>query len=432
MIRIIYCLLGLIGVSTVCQAQSTMDLNQLLDSAIQRNHLLQSNRKQTSIILSEIKILATNYQPRVSVSASFSYWKFLLPNKERLLGEMRTDMYNDISFYQTIYDWGENKEKKSLIEEEILLNKEVYRQIHNTIIWGVSDAYFAALKAESDVETHANALQQLKSDLKYTENLYNIGRVSSVDVLKIQVQIGLEEKALQIARNAALEQFIKIRRLCNLDETPQEVMNNSGELFLETQDQIFFPNDLYRQIFINHPSLLMSDKRMKIEATQKNLFRFQNSPELFAYGIGSWEHGYIPLGDNFNYNIGVGLRYDLPWWGGSAFRTKMQQSDMRLEQMDDEKSQIFLDIKKEVDLTLNEINDKKMEISNNEKIIQLAKETLNNAWIKYQSGQGPIIDVLDARSILTDITIDYNKSKISYLQALVKLHYLIGNDDYPF
>jgi outer membrane protein TolC len=100
--------------------------------------------------------------------------------------------------------------------------------------------------------------------------------------------------------------------------------------------------------------------------------------------------------------------------------------------MYDEKNQAFLDIKKEIDLVLNTLDDIKNEIDNNEKIISLANETLNNAFVKYQAGQGTIIDVLDAQTILTETTIAYKKSTINYLQTLAKLHYLTGNDNYPF
>ena len=95
------------------------------------------------------------------------------------------------------------------------------------------------------------------------------------------------------------------------------------------------------------------------------MFDLQSRPEIFSYGIASWEDGYIPFGDNFNYNIGLGIRYTLPYWGGSSFKTKMLQSDYRIEQTELEKSQVFHDIKKEIDLVLNSINDIKSEIVNN-------------------------------------------------------------------
>ncbi len=408
-------------------------LKQLLDSALQNNYLLQANEKNTLIKQAEIELLKTNYQPKINTSASFSYWKFLLPNKQKLLGDALTDMYTDISFYQTIYDWGENKVKKSVVEDEIRVNDEVRRQIRNTIIWGVADAYFEALKAETEIQVHNNSLAQLNEHLQYADNLYKIGKVSGVDVLKINVQISIEEKNLQKAHSARLNQLIKIKRLCYLAEDESiDIEDASKTLYSNTRENSFSSFSLYDTVLQNHPVILASNRKITIETKQKDIFRLQNRPELFSYGLGSWEHGYVPFGNNFNYNIGVGLRYTIPLWGGSGYKSRVIQSEYRIEQMNDEKNQLFLDIKKEIDFTLNEINDLKSEIANNQKIIGLANETLSNALVKYQSGQGSIIDILDAQSILTETTIAFNKSTISYLQALTKLHYLTGNDNYPF
>ncbi|MGM0464060.1 MAG: TolC family protein, partial [Bacteroidota bacterium] len=62
----------------------------------------------------------------------------------------------------------------------------------------------------------------------------------------------------------------------------------------------------------------------------------------------------------------------------------------------------------------------------------LANETLDNAMVKYRGGQGTIIDVLDAQTILTKAAIDFRKSTVAYLQTIAKLHYLTGNNNYPF
>lgn len=437
MIKKTFWLFGVMWISTnslIAQDTSPrLSLTQLLDSAVQRNYLLQANEKNIAIKQAEIEILKTNYQPRISASATASFWKFLLPNKQKLLGNSLTDVYTDITAYQTIYDWGENKVRTSVVEDEILLNDDIRRQIRNTIIWGVSDTYFEALKSESEVSVHLNAIQRLKSHLQYAENLYQIGKVSGVDVLKINVQISVEEKALQKAQNAVLGQYIKLKRLCNLDENGSFELENSSETdYREFQNRAFLSDSLYGVVLRNHPALNASDLKMNMETKQKEISRLKNRPELYSYGIASWEHGYFPFGDNFNYNIGAGIRYTIPYWGGSSYKSKMLQSDLRIEQMADEKNQTFLDIRKEIDLVLNEISDKRSEIANNEKIIRLTQETLNNTLVKYQSGQGPVIDVLDAESILTETTIANSKSTLAYLQSLGKLNYLTGNDKYPF
>lgn len=417
-------------------AQETLPrltLTQLLDSAVQRNYLLQSNEKQTAIKQAEIEILKVNYQPRISASANYSYWKWLMPNKAKILGNTLTDVYTDFSAYQTIYDWGQTKMQKQSVEDEILLNGDVRRQIKSTIVWGITDVYFETLKSAAEIAVHHNTLEQLHSHLQYAENLYKIGKVSNVDVLKISVQISVEEKALQKAQNALNAQHIKLKRLCNLDDNARfDIANTADSLFSALQQNSLVADTLYREAFLSHPALAAADHKINMEAKQKELYRLKNRPELYSFGIASWEDGYLPYGSHFNYNIGVGFRYTIPYWGGSSFKTKMVQSDLRVEQMNSEKNQVFLDIKKDIETALNDLSDKKDEIVNNEKISLLAQETLTNAWVKYQAGQGTIVDVLDAESILTESAISQSKSKLAYLQILAKLNYIKGNENNPF
>jgi len=415
------------------QEESEYTLTQLVDSALHKNNLLQAHEKNTMIKQAELEILKKNYQPTISTSASISTWKFLLPNKQRVLGDALTDVYTDISVRQTIYDGGENKANKSMVEEEILLNDVVYKQIQNTIIWGVSDVYFEILKAEREVEAQINSLEQLKSQLQYAETLHKRGKVSKVDILKIKVQMSVLEKNLQKARNSGKAQNIKLKRLCYLENNEEIKIEKVADSLYQTWQNHFFSYDLlYAEAQQNHPALAATRHLMEMEKMQKEIYRSQSMPKVFTYGVGSWEHGYIPFGDNFNYNIGVGVSYTIPFFGGSSHKNKIHQSNLQVEQMEDEKEQDFQDIKEEIDITLNEIRDIQSEISNNEEIMELADETLKNALVKYRGGQGTIVDVLDAQTILTEATIVRHKSILAYLQTIAKLHYITGNNDYPF
>lgn len=428
-----FAILLLLTMQQLFAQHSEYNLNQLIDSALEHNYLLKANDKNVFIKQTEIEQLRTNYQPRLAASASFSYWKFLLPNKQRLLGNALTDMYTDITAYQTIYDWGDTKKKKEFAQAEIKLNDDVRRQIRNTIVYGVSTTYLDVMMAAYQIEVLQNSIRQIESQKQHTRNLYQIGKVSNIDVLKTEVQLSVEQKKLQTAHNDYAYQLTKLKNLCYLtvEELPM-IENNSNKLFEKYSTESYDLKALSGLVLENHAAITGMNKKIELEQKQRDLYANENRPELYSYGIASWEHGYIPFGKNFNYNIGVGIRYTLPYFGGSGFKSKMKKSDFKIEQLNDEKQQIYLDFKREIDLTLNQISEVKDEIINNEKIIALSTETLNNATVKYQAGQGTILDVLDAQSILTDTNLALQKAKISLLQKILHLHYLSGNDAYPF
>lgn len=425
-------LLLLFVVKSIGQEQQ-YSLKQLINSALQKNYLLKSTEKNKLVKQSELEILQTNYLPTVSASASFSYWKFLLPNKERLLGGTLTDMFTDISVNQTLYDFGQNKLEKSMVNQEILLNDEIIREIKQTIILGVTNAYFETLTALSEIKIYESALQQLNEQLNYSENLYKIGKTSAVDILKIKVEIAVQEKKLQQTRNLLINKRITLKQLSYIESTNQlSVVNQAPQWFNDFKNDADKTLISFDDIYTNHPSLKNYDIKIDIQSKQIELLKLQTRPELFSYGIASWEDGYLPYYNNFNYNIGLGIKYTLPFWGNSDHKFKINQSEIIAEQYADQKSQTFLEIKKEIDLSLNSLDEIKNTIKSNSKIMEMAKETIKNATILYQAGQGNIIDILDAQQILTEASIEYDKSIIDYLQTLAKLNYLTGNDTYPF
>jgi len=408
-------------------------LNQLLDNALENNYLLQSNKINSSIKQTDIEKLKINFLPVIGTSATFSYWNFLLPNKERLLGDNKTDFYNDITLYQKLYDFGATKTEKSRVEDEILLNDEVQRQIRQTIIYGVGNAYFATLSSEMEIQVHQNTLTQLEEQLRYSQNLFDIGKVSNIDLLKIKVQISVEEKNLEKAKNDYLGQKVNLQNLCFIPHTDDfTIENNAVKRYNQLNNERLQNEKEYGKVAENHPLILQNVIQADLEKQQQEIYKLQNRPELFGYGITTWESAFSPFSDNFNFNVGVGIRYTIPFLGGSGYKYQVIQSNYKIKQLHVEKDQTLLEIKSEIDLTLNNLKSIQKDIENQQIIIELTKETIDNSLVKYKAGQGTIIDILDAQSILSEATLAYNKSIILFLQSTVKLHYLSANDGYPF
>lgn len=216
------------------------------------------------------------------------------------------------------------------------------------------------------------------------------------------------------------------------EQTSFKILNAFDSIYGGLKNRQYDKEKMISEALHQHPSLVSAGIKIKMEDKQKNLFRLQNRPEFFSYGIANWEDGYIPFGNNFNFNIGVSMRYVIPYLGGRGYKIKMKQADLRMEKISYEKDQLFQDIQKAIEVAITELADNKEEVLNNDKIIMLARETMTNAWIKYQAGQGTIVDVLDAESILTENSISKNKSILGYFLTIARINYLIGNDTYPF
>jgi hypothetical protein len=128
-------------------------------------------------------------------------------------------------------------------------------------------------------------------------------------VLKINVQISVEEKALQKAQNALNAQRIKLKRLCNLSEHASfDILNTTDSLFSLWKEHWFVTDAFFGEALLNHPALAPADRKISMVAKQKQLYSLKNRPELYSFGVANWE-----VWQSFNFNIGVGLRYTIPY-----------------------------------------------------------------------------------------------------------------------
>lgn len=431
---IIVCALGVIPLFAAAQqpANTAYTLTALTDSALTNNFNLKAQQLNDSLSYAEIAALAKNYLPKVTATGSYSYYDWLTPNKEKLLGgDVNTDMLIQIAAYQTIYDWNRNKLNKQLQLSDVSINREFIRQLKTTIIFSVTQTYLEALKAQKKVEVIQNTIEQLNNQLQIADNLYKIGKVSNIDLLKIKVNISVNTKELATAKSEYLQLLSDLKNIA--------LLKNEGEIIIEDKSESLYQfylehpqHGLTEHTFASHPSLKAFDENIAREKLNEELIVRQNRPELFSYAATNWESAYIPFGNNFNYNIGIGIQYTIPYFGGSSYKEKVVQSKIKVEQFEHEKQQTFYDLKKDFDATLISLQNKKEEIKSNREIVQMADETLNNILILYESGQESILNVLDAQSIVTKQNILYRQSLVEYLQLVAKLHYLKGQTTYPF
>lgn len=431
---IIVCLLGLIPLLTEAQQteKSVYTLNTLTDLALINNFNLKANQLNDSLSYAEIAALAKNDLPIITATGSYSYYDWLMPSKEKLLGgDVNTDVLIQIAAYQTIYDWNRNKQNKQLQLSDVSINQEFTKQLKSTIIYSITQTYLEALKAQKKVAVFQNTIDQLNNQFQIADNLYKIGKVSNIDLLKIKVNISVNTKEMATARSAYLQLLSDLKNIA--------LLKDEGELIIEdkVEDMYHFysenpESNLTDSTLNDHPVLRTFDANIAKERLSEKLIVSQNKPELFSYAATSWESAYVPFANNFNYNIGIGIQYTIPFFGGNSYEEKLVQSKIKLEQFENRKKQSFYDLKKDYEATFISLLNKKEEIESNREIVQMADETLKNILILYESGQESILNVQDAQSIVTKQNILYRQSLVEYLQLRAKLHYLKGQTTYPF
>ncbi|MGQ9644036.1 MAG: TolC family protein, partial [Ignavibacterium sp.] len=208
----------LIFITTVSVFSQTNNANyslsELVNIAFQNNPQLKANEKNIQAGLKQIDFLAKDYQPQIFFDFNISRWKYLLPNKQRLLGNSLTDIYADFRINQLLYDWNKNSIQIEFADKSVDIDRNFDKKLRLAISYSISKNYLELLRAKRVVQIQEEAINQLKEHLKNAEALYSVGKVSNLDVIKGQIQIEVAMDELAKAKNQLNVQKNNLNVLC--------------------------------------------------------------------------------------------------------------------------------------------------------------------------------------------------------------------------
>lgn len=407
-------------------------LKEIIDIAHQSNPQLTSNEKNIQSKLKQIDYLDLNYYPQLFWDLSMSFWKYLPPNKLKLLDSSLVDIYTDVRVTQLLFDWNKNSLQKEYVHNSVYIEKNNERKIKQTISYLIAKNYFELIRAKRTVQIHDEVINQLKEHLKIAEALYGIGKVSNLDVIKANVQIEIALDDLEKSKNQYMLYKNNLNALCgNSLKDTFDIVDNVNELWVKYIDKDYNFDDIIRQIITTHPDLQIINIQTQLKNKEIQIYNSEIYPSIYAYGIINVEDSRLSA-DNLNWNIGVTLSYSLPFFQGSNYKVNIDKTKLNIEALNESKTAVMQQIEANIKNNLIKFNDIKSRLSSNEKIIKLAEESLITANLKYSVGKGSDLDVYDAETVLKTAKLNYNQIVIDFLLTVAELNYNIGSDNFAF
>ena len=407
-------------------------INELVNIASQNNPQLKANEKTIQAGLKQIDYLDKDYLPQIFFDLNISRWDWVMPNKQKYLGNSLNDLYAAFRVNQLIYDWSKNSLQKDYADKFVNLDRNFTRKLRQAFSFSIAKSYLALLKAKRTVQIQEEAINQLKDHLKNAEALYSIGKVSNLDVIKAQVQIEVALDELAKARNQLDVQKNNLNVVCgNTLGDSFSVVDNIEELWNQYSNKSYNYDELRNVLVAHHPDLEDIKTQKELRGKEAELFNKEYYPNFYAFGITNVEDSQIPMG-NFNWNVGVTVSYSLPFFKGSNFQEKIEQSKIRIDALQENEKAILQQLETNVKNNLVKLDDIKSRLSGTQKIVKLAEESLTTANLKYNIGKGSSLDVLDAETVLTTAKLNLNQIVIDYLSTIAELNYNIGSDEIAF
>jgi outer membrane protein len=336
---------------------------------------------------------------------------------------------SQIRIVQSLYEGGRilsSLRVAKLTKERAWLS---YQTVVADTVLEVELAYYDVLLAAQQIIVQEKSVELLSSELADTRRRYEAGTVPQFNLLRAQVELANQQPKLIRARN---NYRITKNALANTlgfnipKDTLEDIpLNLSGKLEAEPYE-------------INLPRAigLALERRTELQALRKaQALRFEDIvnakaaylPSVQAYG------GYEVRSSMFTSDLSVNIYgltagVQIGWDIFDGFRTKGKVMEARAlyeragVELDDTSRKIELEVRTAYSKFIEAIE----VLESQKKVVQQAEEALRLATARYEAGAGTQLDVLSARTALTEAQTTEILALHDYSAARARLERAVG------
>jgi outer membrane protein TolC len=408
---------------------NTLPMEQAIALALEHHPVLKASTHLTQAAEYWVDQVNSAYYPQLYFNTSLTRWDWVLPNKKIYLGNSLNDLYAEFTVQQLLYNGGRTSIQSDLARNLVDVESINNQRLQQGIVFSVARAYLLLLKAERIVAVQELTIANLRDHVATAELLYRSGKVSQLDVLKARTQLALANEELVKAKNSVTTRRQELFGAMGIDTVYDFRTLDRTEALWQREQFRSLREDSLLALLNRHPDLQRAELDIQGHEQEISLAQTDYYPSVFVRGSYNWEDSRVFPG-NKNWNVGVGL--SLPLFQGGATQASVDQAKSRTEAVRATEEALRQRLQVAVRTTLTTLDDTRSRVRSAAEIVRLAEESEKVASLKYRTGKGTNLDVLDAEVILTNARINYIQVLTDYAVAVAELNFNLGSAGVPF
>ncbi len=296
------------------------------------------------------------------------------------------------------------------------------------VVEGVTKAYYSTLVAEERLkllQINKDQLDALLSDMKV---MYENGLTEKLELQRLSVNINNLKTEIQKIENLVVvsQQLLKFQM--GADMNAEITLSENLESYVSnltpaTEQTANYTNRIeYKQL---------ETQQLLQELDLKNK-KIQRYPSLGAFASMGYTAGGLDFAQSFEFAdwepyMMVGLSLKVPIFSGFQSAYQIQQSSLKLKQIDNNFNLLKRSIDFETSQTQKDYQNVLSTLEIHKENIELAKEVFDVTKIKYKEGYASNLEVVQSESDLKEAQSNYFGAIYDALVAKVALDKALGN-----
>jgi outer membrane protein len=314
-----------------------------------------------------------------------------------------------------------------VLNRQIKYNREIKEELINSqqadadayrreLVKSVKEAYFRFLQSGKAIEIYTNALGLVNENLRVSEKMVNNGIATKEIVLRARAQVSQVQTSLTEARNNRQNAAAYFNFLLNL---PLNDAIATDSAVLEHLDISIPP---YVDVPAGREELTRLRSLQKVTNTNLKLNRSYWMPVVNAfYNVGYQGFGFKFNNDQF-YQLG-GLQLQWPLFRANDNKYKIRQAELDADALATKYKEVEQQLSLQAQTSYNNYRSAVQTLQSVSDEVQSSTETYRLTERRFREGQALQIELIDARTQLTNSQLRYSLAQLAALTRSAELEY---------
>ena len=303
------------------------------------------------------------------------------------------------------------------IKEELIHSQQAHADAYKReLVKSIKEAYYRYLQASNAVDIYDNARELVNENLRVSEKLVQNGKATREIVLRARVQVSQVQTSLTEARNNRQNAAAYFNFLLNRPLTDAVVVDSLAT------EQLNLSIPPYVDVPTRREELVRLRSLQKVSNTNLKMNRAYWFPVVNAfYNVGFQGFGFRFNNDQF-YQLG-GLQLQWPLFRANDNKHKIRQAELESDALATQYKEVEQQLSLQVQTTYNNYRSAVQTLQSVADEMQSTAETYRLTERRFREGQALQIELIDARTQLTNAQLRYSLAQLAALTRSAELEY---------
>jgi outer membrane protein len=416
--------------STVGAAPVEISLDDSIALALKNNSSISIYDAARQVTLSQLDEVKNGYQPTLNYTFSGSRINAAAASHTYYTTQMQplhflspaysyNEFNNEISLTLPLYTGGKLEGQVNQAKLNVTVADWTIESNRQQLKLAATNGYFSVLEAQMQVAVDLDSVNDLQAHLNNVQAQYNVGTVAKLDVLTSKVNLANAQQTLIKQKNTY---DVAVASLNNVMGLPQDTeLKIKDNLTYKPYDTAL--NDCIQYALQHRPEIIQADLNVKVQQEAVGIADSSNKPTVNLSAMTDWNDTKFAGTRNNNSSIGISASWNFFDFGLTKSKVTEANASVAkaVAQAKQERETVMLDVRTAY-LNLREAEKR---LATTKVTVEQGQENYKIAQVRYTSGVGTNVDVMDAETALNtartnDIQAlyDYNTSKATLDKAM--------------